>query len=76
MIAPAETHCPGSSRITPSWWRSTRQLFGRVGIDLFAGPTETLVIADDSVDEMVAIADEITSEHVQIITPAPTGRSR
>jgi len=51
-------------------------LFGRVGIDLFAGPTETLVIADDSVDEMVAIADEITSEHVQIITPAPTGRSR
>jgi len=32
-----------------------RQLFGRVGIDLLAGPTETLVIADDSVDvEMVA----------------------
>jgi sulfopropanediol 3-dehydrogenase len=32
-----------------------RQLFGRVGIDLFAGPTETMVIADDSVDaEMVA----------------------
>ncbi len=25
-----------------------RQLFGRVGIDLFAGPTETLVIADDT----------------------------
>jgi len=33
-----------------------RQLFGRVGIDLFAGPTETLVIADDSADaEMCAI---------------------
>jgi sulfopropanediol 3-dehydrogenase len=32
-----------------------RQLFGRVGIDLFAGPTEILVIADDSADaEMVA----------------------
>ncbi|RSL29551.1 histidinol dehydrogenase [Salibacterium salarium] len=32
-----------------------RQLFGRVGIDLFAGPTETLVIADESADvEMVA----------------------
>jgi sulfopropanediol 3-dehydrogenase len=32
-----------------------RQLYGRVGIDLFAGPTETLIIADDSVDaEMVA----------------------
>lgn len=33
-----------------------RQLFGRVGIDLLAGPTETLVIADDSVDaEMCAV---------------------
>ena len=32
-----------------------RQLYGRVGIDLFAGPTETCVIADDTVDaEMVA----------------------
>ena len=32
-----------------------RQLYGRVGIDLFAGPTETMVIADDTVDaEMVA----------------------
>jgi sulfopropanediol 3-dehydrogenase len=33
-----------------------RQLYGGVGIDLFAGPTETLVIADDSVDaEMCAV---------------------
>jgi len=33
-----------------------RQLYGRVGIDLFAGPTETLIIADDSADaEMCAI---------------------
>jgi sulfopropanediol 3-dehydrogenase len=33
-----------------------RQLFGRVGIDLFAGPTETMVICDDSVDaELVAV---------------------
>ncbi|MBM7714275.1 sulfopropanediol 3-dehydrogenase [Bacillus thermophilus] len=32
-----------------------RQLFGRVGIDLFAGPTETLVIADETSDpEMIA----------------------
>lgn len=32
-----------------------RQLYGRVGIDLFAGPTETMVIADDTVDgELVA----------------------
>ena len=33
-----------------------RQLFGRVGIDLFAGPTETLIIADETVDgELCAI---------------------
>jgi sulfopropanediol 3-dehydrogenase len=34
-----------------------RQLYGRVGIDLFAGPTETLVIADDSVDGELCAAD-------------------
>ena len=34
-----------------------RQLFGRVGIDLFAGPTETLVIADDGVDGEMAATD-------------------
>jgi sulfopropanediol 3-dehydrogenase len=34
-----------------------RQLFGRVGIDLFAGPTETLIIADDSVDGELCAAD-------------------
>ena len=34
-----------------------RQLYGRVGIDLFAGPTETLVIADDSVDAELCAVD-------------------
>jgi len=34
-----------------------RQLYGRVGIDLFAGPTETLVIADDSVDGELCATD-------------------
>ncbi len=34
-----------------------RQLFGRVGIDLFAGPTETLVIADGSVDGALCATD-------------------
>lgn len=34
-----------------------RQLFGRVGIDLFAGPTETLVIADESVDGEICATD-------------------
>ena len=34
-----------------------RQLYGRVGIDLFAGPTETLVIADESVDGELCAVD-------------------
>ena len=34
-----------------------RQLYGRVGIDLFAGPTETLVIADDTVDAEMCATD-------------------
>jgi len=34
-----------------------RQLSGRVGIDLFAGPTETLIIADDAVDGEICATD-------------------
>jgi len=34
-----------------------RQLFGRVGIDLFAGPTETMVIADNTVDGELCATD-------------------
>ncbi len=34
-----------------------RQLYGRVGIDLFAGPTETLIIADESVDGEMCATD-------------------
>ena len=34
-----------------------RQLYGKVGIDLFAGPTETLVIADDTVDGEICATD-------------------
>jgi sulfopropanediol 3-dehydrogenase len=34
-----------------------RQLYGRVGIDLFAGPTETMVIADDTVDAELCATD-------------------
>ncbi len=42
---------PGNAYVA----EAKRQLYGRVGIDLFAGPTETLVIADDTCDgEMVA----------------------
>jgi sulfopropanediol 3-dehydrogenase len=42
---------PGNAYVA----EAKRQLFGRVGIDLLAGPTETLIIGDDSADvEMVA----------------------
>lgn len=34
-----------------------RQLYGRVGIDLFAGPTETLIIADESSDAQMCAVD-------------------
>ena len=34
-----------------------RLLYGRVGIDLFAGPTETLIIADESVDAEICATD-------------------
>ena len=34
-----------------------RQLFGKVGIDLFAGPTETMVIADETVDAEICATD-------------------
>src|SRR4030088_2783166 len=41
-----------------------RQLFGRVGIALYAGPTETLIIADDSCDAEMAAVDLIgQAEH-------------
>jgi sulfopropanediol 3-dehydrogenase len=44
---------PGNAYVA----EAKRQLYGRVGIDLFAGPTETLVIADDSVDGEICATD-------------------
>jgi sulfopropanediol 3-dehydrogenase len=44
---------PGNAYVA----EAKRQLFGRVGIDLFAGPTETLVIADESVDGEICATD-------------------
>jgi len=44
---------PGNAYVA----EAKRQLAGRVGIDLFAGPTETLVIADDTVDGEVCATD-------------------
>ena len=44
---------PGNAYVA----EAKRQLYGRVGIDLFAGPTETMVIADDTVDAEICATD-------------------
>src|SRR3977135_2030052 len=44
---------PGNAYVA----EAKRQLFGRVGIDLLAGPTETLIIADDSADGELCATD-------------------
>lgn len=44
---------PGNAYVA----EAKRQLFGKVGIDLFAGPTETLVIADDTTDAETCATD-------------------
>jgi sulfopropanediol 3-dehydrogenase len=47
-----------------------RQLFGRVGIDLIAGPTETLVIADETVDGEICATDLLGQAEHGFNTPA------
>ncbi len=47
-----------------------RQLYGRVGIDLFAGPTETLVIADGTVDAEICATDLLGQAEHGPTTPA------
>ena len=57
-----------------------RQLYGRVGIDLFAGPTETMVIADDTVDAELCATDLLgQAEHgynspAVLVTNSPPAR--
>ena len=47
-----------------------RQVFGSVGIDALYGPSETIVIADDSADPMLAAADLLAqAEHDELATP-------
>ncbi len=47
-----------------------RQLYGRVGIDLFAGPTETMVIADDTVDGELCATDLLGQAEHGVNSPA------
>jgi sulfopropanediol 3-dehydrogenase len=51
---------PGNAYVA----EAKRQLFGEVGIDLFAGPTEVLVVADDKADPFVVAVDLLSqAEH-------------
>jgi sulfopropanediol 3-dehydrogenase len=51
---------PGNAYVA----EAKRQLFGEVGIDLFAGPTETLIIADDFADPFTVAVDLLSqAEH-------------
>jgi sulfopropanediol 3-dehydrogenase len=57
---------PGNAYVT----EAKRQLFGRVGIDLLAGPTETLIIADDSVDAEICATDLLGQAEHGFTSPA------
>ena len=57
---------PGNAYVA----EAKRLLFGRVGIDLFAGPTETLLIADDTVDGEICATDLLGQAEHGINTPA------
>ena len=57
---------PGNAYVA----EAKRQLFGRVGIELFAGPTETLLIADDSVDGEICATDLLGQAEHGPTTPA------
>jgi sulfopropanediol 3-dehydrogenase len=51
---------PGNAYVA----EAKRQLFGEVGIDLFAGPTETLIVADDTADPFIVAVDLLSqAEH-------------
>ena len=69
---------PGNAYVA----EAKRQMFGEVGIDLFAGPTEVLIIADDTADPFIVAADLLSqAEHgpdspvVLITTSERVGRA-
>jgi sulfopropanediol 3-dehydrogenase len=57
---------PGNSYVA----EAKRQLFGRVGVDLIAGPTETLIIADETVDGELCATDLLGQAEHGFNTPA------
>lgn len=66
-IAPVDMLAgPGNAYVA----EAKRLLFGKVGIDLFAGPTETLVIADDSADGELVATDLLGQAEHGVNSPA------
>jgi sulfopropanediol 3-dehydrogenase len=57
---------PGNAYVA----EAKRQLFGRVGIDLFAGPSEVLLIADESTDAELVAADLLGQAEHGLNSPA------
>ena len=57
---------PGNAYVA----EAKRQLFGRVGIDLLAGPTEIMVVADDTADPMVVACDLLGQAEHGVTSPA------
>lgn len=57
---------PGNAYVA----EAKRQLFGRVGIDLLAGPTETMVICDDTVDAELVATDLLGQAEHGVTSPA------
>lgn len=57
---------PGNAYVA----EAKRQLYGKVGIDLFAGPTETLVIADDTTDAETCATDLLGQAEHGLTSPA------
>jgi sulfopropanediol 3-dehydrogenase len=57
---------PGNAYVA----EAKRQLFGKIGIDLIAGPTETLVIADETSDAEIVVADLLGQAEHGVNSPA------
>jgi len=57
---------PGNALVA----EAKRQLFGRLGIDMFAGPTEIMVIADDTADPFIVASDLVSQAEHGVNSPA------
>jgi len=57
---------PGNALVA----EAKRQLFGRLGIDMFAGPTEIMVLADDSADPFIVASDLVSQAEHGVNSPA------